>query len=525
MNQENFTEAMLNAETAFANHNFETALDWYKKALEENPNDPVALSNAGASCMIMRKLDDGLGYFKKIQELDPKNGDNAYNIGSAYLASGNLGKALDSLCEAEMLGVSDNVKPKLYYQLAVICAERGDMNSALVNFKKFEEADINGQRTLDPQYLAQRLRVYLALKDYENAEKYALKWIGIDPKTMNPYIVLHSVYAITGDYDRAVKTLDDALEYADLKDEDKLVIGIDKAAVLVSKADSEPTEAANILAQADALLLSLSDKAEGVKKKEIDLMRAELLVKQGKLDDAIGLAERLDTGDIVREYKVESVKSNGSDMLDEAELDAMAEEDIAAIDAKIAAGELDDSIGEYAEVYYDDNGNPVRQYPEGIFDTAAAENDTDTAEKSVKKTGGKKQIRDFADRLYFTLLTCYINTDKYKKSVETAAKLMNSSNSSYSDFAAYAEAYSMRKTGAPDYAADVVEKKYNEVIARLRSRMIKEPGNLNAAVLRSRMYAEIGKFAKAEEIINLLSPSDKKKAEEYINQCRKGSSE
>ncbi len=39
MNQENYTEAMTNAETAFSNENYALALEWFRKALEENPND------------------------------------------------------------------------------------------------------------------------------------------------------------------------------------------------------------------------------------------------------------------------------------------------------------------------------------------------------------------------------------------------------------------------------------------------------------------------------------------------------
>lgn len=39
MNQENYTDAMINAEAAFSNKNYALALEWFRKALEESPDD------------------------------------------------------------------------------------------------------------------------------------------------------------------------------------------------------------------------------------------------------------------------------------------------------------------------------------------------------------------------------------------------------------------------------------------------------------------------------------------------------
>ena len=42
-----------------------------------------------------------------------------------------------------------------------------------------------------------------------------------------------------------------------------------------------------------------------------------------------------------------------------------------------------------------------------------------------------------------------------------------------------------------------------------------------ALLFRSRMYAEQGKYAKAEELADLMSDQDKAAVLEYIRECRK----
>jgi hypothetical protein len=50
--------------------------------------------------------------------------------------------------------------------------------------------------------------------------------------------------------------------------------------------------------------------------------------------------------------------------------------------------------------------------------------------------------------------------------------------------------------------------------------MLKSSGNNYAVIFRARMYAEIGKYAKAEEMANLLTEADKNGMMEYISECK-----
>ena len=51
--------------------------------------------------------------------------------------------------------------------------------------------------------------------------------------------------------------------------------------------------------------------------------------------------------------------------------------------------------------------------------------------------------------------------------------------------------------------------------------MLKNPKNNFAVIFRARMYAESGKFIKAEEMASLLALDEKEAVMVYIEECRK----
>ena len=51
-----FEESINNAEIAYGNRQYEAALEWYEKALGENPDSLDALSRVGAACMALKEL-------------------------------------------------------------------------------------------------------------------------------------------------------------------------------------------------------------------------------------------------------------------------------------------------------------------------------------------------------------------------------------------------------------------------------------------------------------------------------------
>ena len=77
-------------------------MEWFRKAISVNEKSLTAIAKAGAACVSLSKFDEALSYFKKIYEMQPDSGDNAFNVGTVYFFQGNYAKALELYSEAEM---------------------------------------------------------------------------------------------------------------------------------------------------------------------------------------------------------------------------------------------------------------------------------------------------------------------------------------------------------------------------------------------------------------------------------------
>lgn len=523
MNRENYTDAMINAETAFSNKNYALALEWFHKALEEDPDDLQALSRAGTVCALLDKFDESFEYFKRALELDPENGDNAFNLGNAYFFHGDHGKALELYAEAEMKGCSENAKPRLYYQMALLCSVRKDVKSALTNLQKYEDADKSGTASIDPDVISEKIKLYMMAEDHENAAKCAVQWITVAPTELRSYMVYFSILMAKHDYDTAEKILNDAEKYAELDDATRSALKVERATLLVAKSDTDPENSASHLQEAYDLVNSIIENAPVQQKNELTLTLAEICMKMGRYREAIDTASSLIPADNVKRF---DIKHSGPvyEELDEAEIEAMVEEDMQSVNDKIVSGEIDENAGEYAEVYYDENGDPVREYPEGMFDGTVG-----PAREEIRFVGQPSQEAterpgaDYYDRLYFVLLSCYVAVEDHTNVHKFGGLLKHSENVYYSYFGRYAEAFSVKKLSdtSTGFTKEDAEKVYAETISFFRSKMLQDPNNNFAVIFRARMYAESGKFAKAEEMADLLALDEKEAVMSYIDECRK----
>lgn len=522
MNQENYTEAMINAETTFSNENYALALEWFRKALEENPDDLQALSRAGTVCVPLDKFDESFEYFKRAMELNPENGDNAFNLGNAYFFHGDYGKALELYAEAEMKGCSEEAKPRLYYQMALLCSVRQDVKAALTNFQKYEDTDKSGTAAINPDVISEKIKLYMMAEDYDNAAKCAVQWITVAPTELRSYMVYFSILMAKQDYDTAEKVIGDAEKYAELDDNTQFTLKVERVALLIARSDADSANAESHLQNAYDLINSIKENAPTQQKNELTLTLAEICMKMARYQEAIDTAGSLLPTDEVKQFDIQHNEPVYEE-LDEAEIEAMAAEDMQAIDDKIVSGEIDESVGEYAEVYYDDEGNPVREYPDGIFDEPSKNIPEDTQPNVQTNTPTDQPNADYYDRLYFILLSCYAAIEDYTNAHKFGGLLKHSENIYYSYFGRYTEAFSMKKLSESStaFSKEAVDKNYAEAIAFYRSKMLQNPNNNFAVIFRARMYAECGKFVKAEEMANLLGSDEKEAVMAYIDECRK----
>ncbi|MBQ3940413.1 MAG: tetratricopeptide repeat protein [Oscillospiraceae bacterium] len=527
MIQEDYTDAVVNAETAFSGGDYAQALQWFRKALELNPDDPQTLTKAGTACIPLAKYEESVKYFGRAAELDPENGDTAFNLGNAYYFCGDYSKALQMYAQAEIKGISEEAKPKLYYQMAMLCSVRQDVNAALLNFRKYEEADPTGTAGMNPEVISEKIRLYSMIGDLDQAANCAVQWIAVAPDSPESYLVYFNILAEQHDYERAEEVLRQAEQYA-LKTPDAVFsIRLEEAALLAARADDAPDEAEGYLQKAYDLLNALRKETPAGRQDELTLTLAEVCTKMQRYAEAAAMTEALLPNETVTEFTPVHSETPYTEP-DEAEIDAMAEADMQTIDEKLAAGEIDESLADSAEVYYDENGNEVRSYPDGMFD--ALETEEPSAEAPASESApaapapAPKRDAAFYDRVYYILVTCYAALENYAKERRYGAALGQSEQAYLACFGHYHEAFAMKKLAAAsaEVSAETAEQQYSRAIAFCRNVMMKEPGSRFAAVFRARMYAETGKFAKAEEMAGLLMLEERDAVMAYIRACRDG---
>ena len=503
-------ELLVNAEIAFANKQYATALNWYQKVLEITPDDIYVLSRAGAICVPLGKFEDALLYFSRAAQLDPTNGDNAFNYANACFFNKDHVKAFELYVEAEKIGCSDDVKPRLYYQMALLCSMRQDINSSLIYFRKCEESDKTGMLSLSPDLISEKLKLYMIQQDYTNAEKCAAQLVAISPSDFKNYMVYFSILMAHKKYDAAEKLLSDANAYAVLTEENKLALVMQVAALSLTTGNYE--KAIQVLEDRKAAGNLTNDQLS-----QLLLSLADAHSKSNHCDTAIGILHGMLTGQAyVPPTPAAADRQVPDHELTPEELEEMIRQDMEAIQERIDTGELDADMGMYAPADYDEEGNLVHYYDERTFAVAGkATNQEDADEQNpAEHYTLPKELRE---KTLFTLLTCHLAKDDFAPAQKLANALRHSDNQYYSYFGLYAGTMAERKlTGNSDAA----NRKYAEAIAFFRNKTFADASDTLACIFRARLYAEQGKYEKAAEIAHLLSDTDRQAVLDYIESCK-----
>jgi len=524
-----------NGDIAVKNRQYEEALKWYGLVLHENPNDVYCLSRSGAVSSGLGRHDEALSFFERAYRAAPDNGNNVYNFANSYLLRQDYSNGLKYLTEAEAKGVSDDILPKLYLQLAMICCMRSDSKSAHVYFDKSEKADKTGLLMLTPEVIAEKLKLYIAVADYENAEKMAAQLVAVNPTVFSFYLIRYSMTLVNKKIALAEHILDDAEKYAVMETNDKLTLMLQRSSLYIAMIEEDSSKKDEMFDKAEKLLKSsIPNYSDRTHKNLIHITLAELYNRYERYDEAISSVFDI-LGDKLHDLILIPDSNNKSDenteirmltdedaeyiLTDEEwlEMEKTLSAELEDISKRMEAGLISD---EPAGFYTDEYGNEVAYYDN--MDYAEPDNtDTPKAEESEESISSndtaEKMAHGFRDRVYFTLLTALLGKNDFENVGRCAVLLKNAENSGHSYFARYAEALAMNKLYG---MTDETKQKYTLTIAYFRSRAIADSGNSLAAVFRARMYAELGEFEKAEDLTRILNDTDKKNILKYIEHCK-----
>lgn len=507
------------ADIAFANKQYLEALSWYRKILDVAPNDIYALSRAGAICVSMGQFDHAMDYFSRAKNNDPQNGDNHFNFANACFFKKSFADAFASYVEAEKCGCSDDVVPRLYYQMALLCSLRQDTRSALIYFQKCEESDRTGELSLSPDLISEKLKLYMMIEDFNNAEKMAAQLVAIQPTLFRNYMVYFSILMAHRNFTVAEKVLIDANQYAELTSDDKINILLQTAALYVAEGESDANIFESRCQKAIELLEARAGASDITNAQLINILMtlSEVYQKANLHEKAIScLMNILDDRKEVAPESENDVHRVPAYELTPEEIDEMIRMDTERIQELIYAGAIDGNMGAYAQIEYDENGFPVNIYDDDAF-AAVSFNEQSTAIPVVNEPVHENRLvlsKDQREKILFMLLTSYLAKDKYEAAGKIADVLKHSDNKYYAYYGLYVSAFVTRKL-CTDTA--IVSRKYTETLAFFRNKMFADHNDSLAAIFRARLYAEDGKIEKSKEIAKLLAESDQKAIFDYID--------
>jgi len=114
----------------------ENAIEAFKLMLEKEPQSQDTLINLSAIYFEKGDLEEGMKYFKQLDEKSLKDPSIFYNIGILLFKNRQIDMAIDYL---EKCIAVDPMYVNGYYQLALACLNKGDLEEAKKNLKKVIE--------------------------------------------------------------------------------------------------------------------------------------------------------------------------------------------------------------------------------------------------------------------------------------------------------------------------------------------------------------------------------------------------
>ena len=150
---------------------YDSAIVYYKKALELDPAYLPAYNNIGAAYMILEKNDSAFKYYRMAVALDPTYESASQNLGLLYHSLRQYDSAIVHLNRAISL---DTTKPNNYFRVACSYALNDQPNEAVANLRKACEKGFKNFDALvnDPDLLGLK-----GNKEYEALlDRYVPNW-------------------------------------------------------------------------------------------------------------------------------------------------------------------------------------------------------------------------------------------------------------------------------------------------------------------------------------------------------------
>jgi tetratricopeptide (TPR) repeat protein len=192
------------AQIALSQKGFDRADELLTKALNLDPRNPDAFAAKGKLFLSRAKPDSAIVYYGKSLEINPNSLLARINLGVAYLQLKRPADAAQVLRQAVALS-PDAAPPHIYLGQAMVMSD--SLNAGLAEYKRAMEIDAKSGAALRGAGY-----IYLKRADYAQAETVLTRATEVDPKNADGWASLGSAQAGLRKIDAGIKSFERALE-------------------------------------------------------------------------------------------------------------------------------------------------------------------------------------------------------------------------------------------------------------------------------------------------------------------------
>jgi len=236
---------------------YQDALYFYKRVLENKAKDPGALYGAGSSALKLGLFQEAAGYFEKGINTKKKKAQFQYGLGMSLMELGNYAEADLNIRKAID---KDGKEPLYHIALGEVNYRNKVFSIAISEFNKAIEMDSTMEKAY-PDIHYKIAESYLQLRDLDNAIKEYRKNIELHPADTTAWLKLAHISQLSEKYTDAAFCFEKYLEivpgdgerwfslgelYVRLRDQDKAAQSFEKAITLKAREAESYGHLANI---------------------------------------------------------------------------------------------------------------------------------------------------------------------------------------------------------------------------------------------------------------------------------------
>ena len=507
-----YNQLIANSNTAFGSGQFDTALDYAKKAIDLKPQQIDGYNCAGKACMSLDKPAEATRYFKEAIKIDENNGNLYFLLGYSKVLSGELSEALQGLTRAIEKGCDNVLKGQIYKMMSMINTDQGDYNNALGNLKQASE-----YMDLDYELLKDEAACYAALKEYKECVFTLNQMKMLQPRDYTAYGLAFHIFMELEIYDEALAELERAEKYADLT----MAYYNDRAAYALLH-DPEDDTKDNIREKWRKTLRAIDDglvkgKPTAEQAFELYLRAAQLYMSLETPEIAVKILDA--AANPISSYNNGfSILINEKGTIDSSDIpsdELSAEDEEAVMQEKWDNGEFDDITEEVNEALLENGSDDSAEIAEEVHKYLSPVDiipDATSAEAERYMITGEFKMEplqyDMRNSMY---IAAYELMQDYDSMLKKARELQSSSILANQYSGIYYELKVGKYTNKDNW-----QKKYRERINYWTKRMLEDPMDYISASYRIRSYIDIGDFENAEQLCACLPTEVKEPLMEEI---------